>query len=85
MLSSYITLNVGLGSRVIKNCKSCKVYEHYGFWTEHDIKHTDAGCLDNEFLLSSKDTTFHISLIRQCASLLNVEAVSFSMFASLYN
>ena len=49
------------------------------------MKHIDAGCLNNEFLLSSEDTAFHLSLIRQCASLLNVGAVPFSTFASSYN
>lgn len=71
-------LGTYLGSRVIKNFRSCKVYEHYGFWTEDGVKHIDAGCLNNEFLLSSEDTAFHLSLIRQCASLLNVGAVPFS-------
>ena len=74
-----------LGSRVTKNCRNCKVYEHYGFWTDDGVKHIDAGCLDKEFILSSEDTAFHLSLIRQCASLLNVGAVPFSAFASSYN
>lgn len=74
-----------LGSRVTKFCRKCKVYEHYGFWTEDGIKHVDTTCLENEFLLSSEDTAFHMSLIRQCASLLVVGAVPFSTFASSYN
>jgi len=49
------------------------------------VKHIDAGCLNNEFLLSSEDTAFHLPLIRQCASLLNVGAVPFSTFATSYN
>ena len=65
-------LGTYLGSRVSKNCKSCKVYEHYGFWTDDGVKHIDAGCLNNEFLLSFTDNAFHLSLTCQCASLLNV-------------
>ena len=49
------------------------------------MKHIDAGRLNNEFLLSSVDTEFHLCLIRQCASLLNVGAIPFSTFASSYN
>ena len=49
------------------------------------MKDIDAGCLNNEFLLSSEDTAIHLFLIRQCASLLNVGAVPFSTFASSYN
>lgn len=49
-----------LGSRVTKFCRNCKVYEHYGFWTEDGIKHVDTTCLENEFLLSSEDTAFHV-------------------------
>ena len=78
-------LGTYLGSRIIKNCRACKIYEHYGFWTDDGVKHFDAKCLNNEFLLSSEDTAFHLSLIRQCASLLNVGAVPFSTFASSYN
>ena len=74
-----------LGSRVTKFCWKCKIYEHYGFWTENAIKHVDVNCLDNEFLLSSEDTAFHMSLMRQCASLLVVGAVPFSTFATSYN
>jgi len=48
-----------LGSRVTKFCWKCKIYEHYGFWTENSIKHLDISCLDSEFFISSEDTAFH--------------------------
>ena len=41
--------------------------------------------LEQRDLLSFEDTAFHLSLIRQCASLLNVGAVPFSTFVSSYN
>lgn len=74
-----------LGSRVTKHCKKCKIYEHYGFWTEQGKKHLDSTCLENTYLLSSEDTAFHTSLIRQCSNLLVVGAVAFSTFATSYN
>lgn len=73
-----------LGSRVTTFCRKCKVYEHYGFWNVDGIKHVDTTCLENKFLLSSEDTPFHMSLIRQCASPLVVGTVPFSKFASSY-
>ena len=39
----------------------------------------------NEFLLSSEDTAFDMSLIRQCGNFLVVGAVPFSTFAKTYN
>lgn len=74
-----------LGSRVTKFCHTCKVYEHYGYWTVNGERQFDDSCLDNQFLLSSEDTAFDLSLIRQCASLLVVGAVPFFTFARSYN
>ena len=45
-----------LGSRVTKCCRSCKVYEHYGYWTQEGKRHFNDDCLSNEFLLSSATT-----------------------------
>lgn len=74
-----------LGSRLMKFCRGCKLHEHYGYWTLNGQRHFDENCLENEFLLSSEDTAFDMSLIRQCGNFLVVGAVPFSTFAKTYN
>ena len=46
-----------------------------GFWTCDGIKYFDKQCLQNKYLLSTVDTAFDMSLIRQCSSLVIVGAV----------
>ena len=74
-----------LGSRVKKSCRKCKLYEHYGSWTEGGKHYFDDDCLNNEFLLTSEETAFHVPLLKECGSLLLVDALPFSSFASSYN
>jgi hypothetical protein len=74
-----------LGSRVKKSCRKCKLYEHYGGWTEGGKHYFDDDCLNNEFLLTSEETAFHVPLLKECGSLLLVGALAFSSFASSYN
>ena len=74
-----------LGSRLTKFCRGCKLHEHYGYWTLNGQRHFDENSLENEFLLSSEDTAFDMSLIRQCGNFLVVGAVPFSTFAKTYN
>ena len=74
-----------LGSRITKCCRGCKLHEHYGYWTLNGQRQFDENCLENEFLLSSEDTAFDMSLIRQCDNFLVVGAVPFSTFARTYN
>ena len=74
-----------LGSRVTKNCNTCKVHEHYGYWTTSGKRQFETDCLENDFLLSSEDTAVGLSLIRQCTNLLIVGAVAFSTYAKSYN
>ena len=45
----------------------------------------DENALKKEFLLSSEDTPFQLSLLKQCSNLLIVGAVPFSTFANSYN
>ena len=45
-----------LGSRVTKNCNTCKVHEHYGYSTKSGKKQFETDCLENDFLASSEDT-----------------------------
>lgn len=74
-----------LGSRVTKSCRKCKLYEHYGGWTDVGKHFFDDDCLNQEFLLRSEETAFHVPLLKECGSLLLVGAVPFSSFASSYN
>ena len=74
-----------LGSRVTKCCRSCKVYEHYVYWTLEGKRHFNDDCLSNEFLLSSEDTAFQKALVMQCANFLVVGALPFATFAQTFN
>ena len=44
-----------LGSRVTKCCRTCKVYEHYCYWTQKGKRHFNDDCVSDEFLLSTED------------------------------
>jgi len=74
-----------LGCRVTKWCRRCKIYEHYGFWTEDKKKYYNSDCLTLDFILSSEDTAFESNLLHECANLLTVGALPFSTFATSYN
>ena len=74
-----------LGSRMTKVCRKCKVYEHYGYWTEKSQRFYDAEFLELDFFLSSEETAFEMSLLQQYAALLVVGALPFSTFAEAYN
>ena len=78
-------LGTYLGSRVTKMCRKCKIYEHYGYWTENKERFYDKSFLELEFFLSSEETAFQVALLKQCASLLIVGAVPFSTFSEAYN
>ena len=74
-----------LGSRLTNWCCTCKVYEHYGYWTLERKRHFNDNCLSNKFLLSSEDTAFQNTLVKQCANFLVVGAVPFSTSAQTFN
>ena len=40
-----------LGCGVTKWCRKCKIYEHYGFWTQGKKKHYNAECVNLDFTL----------------------------------
>ena len=77
-------LGTYLGSRITKMCRKCKIYEHYGYWTENKERFYDKTFLELEFFLS-EETAFQVDLLKKCASLLVVGAVPFSTFAEAYN
>lgn len=74
-----------LGSRITKCCRTCKVHEHYGYWTLNGKRQFNEDVLEGHFLLSSEDTAFDLSLLRQCANFLIVGAVPFATFAMAFN
>ena len=53
-----------LGSRVTKCCRTCKVYEHYGYWTQEGQRHFNDDCVSNKFLLSTEGTAFQNTLVK---------------------
>ena len=73
-----------LGSCVTKCCRNCKVYEHYGYWTKEGKRHFNDDCL-KKHLLSSEDTAFQTTFVKQCANFLVVGAVPFATFAQVFN
>jgi len=74
-----------LGSRLTKHCHYCKLYEHHGNWSVNGTRKYDRDVLSLDFLLSSEDTAFEMSLLAQCGSLLFLGAVPFSTYTSSYN
>ena len=67
-----------LGSRITKCCRACKVYEHYGYCTLDGKRQFNEDSLQNQYLLSSEDTAFDNTLLRQCTNFLIVGAVPFA-------
>ena len=59
-----------LGSRMSKRCKSCKVFEHYGYYPFEGMRHVDDNILKKEYLLSTKETAIQMSLPKQCSNLI---------------
>ncbi|CAB4016880.1 Hypothetical predicted protein [Paramuricea clavata] len=81
----HINLGSYVSCRLTKVCRKCKIYEHYGYWTEKGSRYFDKDSLELKFLLSSEDTAFDICLLRECSSLLMVGAVPFSTYTASYN
>ncbi len=65
-----------LGSRITRCC-----YEHYGFWIENGERYFE----DMEFLISSEETVFDMTLMRENASLLVMGVLPFRTFTASYN
>jgi len=81
----HTSLGSYMGSRFIRQCRRCQIYEHYGYWTSEGQKHYDESTLQLPFLLSTEDTAFDMTLLKECSSLLVVGAVPFSTFTTAYN
>lgn len=60
----YLERGIYFGSRFIKCCKKCKLYEYYGFWIYGGKKYFDGSCLKNKYLLLIEDIVFEMFLLR---------------------
>ena len=81
----HIFLGTYLGCRISKCCRRCKIYEHYGFWMENGERYFEEDFENMDFLMSSEETVFDMSLMRENASLLVMGALPFRTFAASYN
>jgi hypothetical protein len=60
----HLTRGTYLGCHLSKKCSKCKVYEHYGFFTENGQRTFDSDCLNNEFLMSTDETAIDMMLLK---------------------
>ena len=72
-----------LGCRISKRCKSCKVFELYGYYSLEGMRHMDDNVLKNEFLLSTECNAIQVLLLKQTVPIRG--AVPLSPFANSYN
>lgn len=81
----HLKYGITLGSRVKKFCRVCKIYEHYGYYTQDGKKHYDENALNQDYLLSSDETAFDMDILKDLSSLLVVGALPFSTYAAAFN
>jgi len=81
----HLTEGSMIGCRGTKFCRSCKIYEHYGYWTTNGEKHHEVNSIQYDILLSSEETAFDMSMMREMSALLIAGAVPFSTYATAYN
>lgn len=74
-----------LGTRFTKQCRKCKVQEHYGFFNHAGKRVFNEDCLANEFILSTEDTAIDISLLRYLDEEIVHGALPFQVKANVYN
>ena len=60
----YSTRETYIGCRLTKRCGKCRLYEHYGFWTEGGLKMFDESFWNREFLLSTEDTAVDMYVLK---------------------
>lgn len=57
-----------LGCRISKRCKSCTVFELYGYYSLEGMRYMDDNVLKNEFLLSTEGNAIQVLLLKQCSN-----------------
>ena len=60
----YSTPGTYIGCRLTKRCGKCRLYEHYGFWTEGGLKMFDESFWNRVFLFSTEDTAVDMSVLK---------------------
>ena len=81
----HLTRGTFLGSRITKVCRACKIYEHYGYWTQNGKHIFNEEAWQVEFIMTSEDTVFHTMLFKQYSTLLVLGALPFLTYAASYN
>ena len=81
----HLTRGTYLGCRISKKCSNCKIYEHYGFYTENGNRTFDIDCLSNEFLMSTDETAIDMMLLRYLNEDVIQGAVPFLLKSKVYN
>ena len=60
----HATRGTYIGCRSTRRCGKCRLYEHYGFWTEGGLKMFDESFWNREFLLSTEDTAVDMNVLK---------------------
>ena len=76
-----------MASRIPKVCsnRSCKLIQHYGYYTIGESKFYDEDWQENDYLLSSGKTAFDINLLRKFEVEILLGKLSFKEKADIYN
>ncbi|CAH3186566.1 unnamed protein product [Porites evermanni] len=76
-----------MGCRVPKVCcnKSCKLIQHYGYYTFQDNKFYDDDWEKQEYFLSTGKTAFHMNLLLKFEVEILIGKLSFKEKADIYN
>lgn len=81
----HMTRGTYLGSRFTKQCRKCKLQEHYGFSNHRGKRIFDQDCLEKEFLLSTEETAIDIKLLKYLDEEIVHGALPFQVKAKVYN
>ncbi len=81
----HLTRGTYLGTRFTKQCRKCKVQEHYRYFNHDGKRLFDEDCLVKEFLLSTEDTAIDINLLRYLDEEIVHGALPFQVKANVYN
>lgn len=76
-----------MGCRIPKVCsnRSCKLIQHYGYYTIGESKFYDEDWQENDYLLSSGKTAFDMKLLRKFEVEILLGKLSFKEKADIYN
>jgi hypothetical protein len=81
----HMTRGTYLGSRFTKNCRKCRIQEHYGFYNYDGKRMFNRDCLSKEFLLSTEETAIDLNILRYLEEEIVYAALPFQAKANVYN